>query len=82
VTLLMEQGAAPAGVALSAMPPGRFGLADRAYYEGLQVDLLEVDWSKAAKACRIGVGAAHPVQSRKSGSEARNRRRRCAERRP
>ena len=38
---MMERGAAPAGVASSAMPSGRFGLAVRPHYGGLQVVLLD-----------------------------------------
>jgi hypothetical protein len=45
----MERGVAPAGVASSAMPPGCSGLAGRAYYDGLQVDLLDADWTKAGQ---------------------------------
>jgi len=29
--------------------PGRFGSADRSYYEGPQVDLLDADWMKAGQ---------------------------------
>ena len=46
---MMEQGAAPAGVSSSLMPPGRSGLAGRSYYDGLQVDLLDADWTKAGQ---------------------------------
>ena len=74
VTLLMEQGAAPAGVALSAMPPGRSGLAGRSYYDGLQVVLLDADWMKAGESLpdRSGRGSFCP------GPEERLRKRKIA----
>jgi hypothetical protein len=45
----MEQGVAPAGVSSSLMPPGRSGSAGRSYYDGLQVVLLDADWTKAGQ---------------------------------
>ena len=52
---------------------GRFGLAVRSHYGGLQVDLLDAVWMKAGESLPDQGGRGSSVQARKSGSEAQNR---------
>jgi hypothetical protein len=82
-------------VGLVNLPPGRFGLSAnkftpfaqaqrlcRPHYGGLQVVLLDEAWPNAGESLRDKGGRGSSGQSRKNGSGARNRRGRCAERRP
>ena len=61
-------------VGFVSLPPGRFGLAVRPHYGGLQVVLLDEVWSNAGESLRDQGGRGSSGQSRKNGSGAKNRR--------
>jgi hypothetical protein len=57
-------------VGFVTLPPGRFGLAVRPHYGGLQVVLLDARPGRTrAKACGIRMGEAHPARPGRTAPE-------------